>query len=264
MGKPTPWKDEYTLLCERCGYVIEDLDTSGACPECGKPIRESLPSARTGTPMQNTSSRLAQVLSIPKFLSSPRRWYAQARIDEGDGTRLIFSNVMLSSVLGVLLSLCALMLRGLDGSVAMDSPFPPWQHAIALLGSICVSAASLWGLIALEAAGLRFFGGKRGWRITRAVSYTVVAHAAPAWTLGVAGFWLGLTNPTLIEPLTNLVLRAGIPILLPPDVILAAFFGFLPGMLLFETIVYIGVRQNRYANIAATPDTRDRKAASPA
>ena len=30
-----PWKDEYTLLCEKCGYVIEGLEDSKVCPECG-------------------------------------------------------------------------------------------------------------------------------------------------------------------------------------------------------------------------------------
>jgi hypothetical protein len=38
---------EATLLCERCGYVLEGLDERGACPECGQPIAESLPSRRT-------------------------------------------------------------------------------------------------------------------------------------------------------------------------------------------------------------------------
>ncbi|QYK46965.1 MAG: hypothetical protein KF838_09230 [Phycisphaeraceae bacterium] len=46
-------RDEFTLLCERCGYVLEGLDHGGNCPECGKPIAESLPrNARPGSPWQ--------------------------------------------------------------------------------------------------------------------------------------------------------------------------------------------------------------------
>ncbi|MEZ6318065.1 MAG: hypothetical protein R3B49_04810 [Phycisphaerales bacterium] len=51
-----PWADEYTVLCERCGYVVEGLDPAGACPECGKPIAESLPERRVGTPWQRARS----------------------------------------------------------------------------------------------------------------------------------------------------------------------------------------------------------------
>ncbi len=61
MEETTPIKydpmDPFTLLCERCGYVIEGLDQDGVCPECGKPIVESLPGARIGTAWQQKQSK---------------------------------------------------------------------------------------------------------------------------------------------------------------------------------------------------------------
>lgn len=46
------WRDEYELLCERCGYSLEGLPCGGACPECGRAIAESLPQRRLGSPWQ--------------------------------------------------------------------------------------------------------------------------------------------------------------------------------------------------------------------
>ena len=43
MTAPSPPPDEYTLLCERCGYIIEGLPTDNPCPECNRPIALSLP-----------------------------------------------------------------------------------------------------------------------------------------------------------------------------------------------------------------------------
>src|SRR5947207_10690989 len=37
---------ESDILCEGCGYVVSGLPIEGRCPECGKPISESLGSQR--------------------------------------------------------------------------------------------------------------------------------------------------------------------------------------------------------------------------
>ncbi|HEX2972098.1 MAG TPA: hypothetical protein VHP11_07180, partial [Tepidisphaeraceae bacterium] len=44
-ASPTP--DEPLLLCEGCGYILCGLPNDSRCPECAKPITESLPELRT-------------------------------------------------------------------------------------------------------------------------------------------------------------------------------------------------------------------------
>jgi hypothetical protein len=38
--------EEAQLLCEGCGYIVSGLPTDSRCPECAKPIAESLPELR--------------------------------------------------------------------------------------------------------------------------------------------------------------------------------------------------------------------------
>ncbi len=37
------------MLCERCGYVLNGLPADGRCPECGKPVAESVGDGRVPT-----------------------------------------------------------------------------------------------------------------------------------------------------------------------------------------------------------------------
>ena len=38
---------ESDILCEGCGYTLNGLPEDGRCPECGKPVAESIDAART-------------------------------------------------------------------------------------------------------------------------------------------------------------------------------------------------------------------------
>lgn len=58
-----------TLRCERCGYQLSNLPVVGRCPECGKPIAESLPVHRR-RPSLATSRGLARIVA---FLSTLAR-----------------------------------------------------------------------------------------------------------------------------------------------------------------------------------------------
>jgi hypothetical protein len=50
---------EITLVCEKCGYVLNGLNSDSRCPECGTPIAESLPELRQSPPWEDpTEPRL--------------------------------------------------------------------------------------------------------------------------------------------------------------------------------------------------------------
>jgi hypothetical protein len=114
--------------------------------------------------------------------------------------------------------------------------------AVLVFGTI-----TLLALCGIEHLGIRFYGGRRRWRITRDVAATIVGHASFGWLL------LPVTLPTfawLAARLSVLPLDASGR---PSIVAIAALFtsaiaGPLIPMLAFETLVYIGFRRMRFAN----------------
>lgn len=120
-------------------------------------------------------------------------------------------------------------------------------------GGSLVGLAVLWyvvllGLTRIESAGIRFFGRRRGWRVTPDLATAVCAHASVGWAaaglgvLAVSMYWQAHWGPgtTLVQRLSAVQYYwvwapslAGV---------------FLAGLVLFEILVYIGVRECRYAN----------------
>src|SRR5437762_3803548 len=48
---------ETDLLCEGCGYTLNGLPETSNCPECGKPIRQSIGSDRVLPDWEQTSDQ---------------------------------------------------------------------------------------------------------------------------------------------------------------------------------------------------------------
>ncbi len=237
-----PWKDEYTLLCEKCGYVIEGLDTQGNCPECGKPIAESLPERRVGTPWQQN----------PSFGSLVRTWWMTLRhplrtldvmcfddqIAHGLLPRTIFVFVIWSSILASLPHLMAPM---------------SWDLILGV-GIVLVFNLMIWSTVALlvyllvgiEALGLQIISRTKQTRITSTVAWTAVAHGAIAWGVSyiiwlAAWIWTsGLPEQT--ESPHQFIYRLN-HIMVP-----SLLIGLLIGLVLFETFAYLGLRRLKFAN----------------
>lgn len=129
-------------------------------------------------------------------------------------------------------------------------------------GSVGFAPGALWfgvsfliaalAMTQIERVGIETFGRRQRWRVTRRVSLAVCAHASVGWVIAgvlLAGAMLLLA--VLPRDLHRLpsggVLRgtrlAGLHVL----PVLLGLAGF-AGMLVFETLVYFGVRECRFAN----------------
>lgn len=238
-------------MCEDCGYPLSGLDPTGACPECGRLIDASLPKHRAG----------------PAWLDRPSLWYwleyargalwttaadrRSIRIDESAARRLLTMNVRLATAPPALAGLLWLAWRWFvvppTTSGALD------RRSIGLLALplvVLLVAPTLRLLTLIERRGIRFFGARHGWRISREVAWSVCAHASVAWVVATMLATLALLSGPIAARLASgggsLTLAYWAPIGLAPIA-----FGI--GMVWFECLVFMGVRSCRFAN---RPDAR--------
>ena len=242
-----PAKDPSTLLCERCGYIIQGLAPPIACSECGLPIADSLPSARTGTPWQNRPGLIAWLRTNIALLRRTVAMFRIVRIEAGSGATLLAANLLVASVI---------VIAPWSG-ILLDNPFRnlAWGRSgtfavevLMTVGRVLVAATGFLLLTLIEWLGIQFFANRRGWRLTPLAAWQVVAHASIGWVATAATSligliaWLNLSFFGFAGEISRLPgvsdwLVLGVPAT-----------GALLGLLIFELLVYTGVRQCRYAN----------------
>lgn len=246
-------------LCERCGYGLAGTPIDRPCPECGLPAAASSPEqTRPGTAWQRDPGALTCLVAMRNVLSAPRRTFRAMRVPApGTGRGLIWLSIALTGApvsLGWMVTRLVLPQIDAEGVIVRALGQPAWGPAVwwcLLLASVAAMAGFMRLLIFIEETGIRFFGRQRGWRITRDVARGVCGHAALGW---VAGAWAGLLAMVLWEWGLRLEHRVRWSDLLSesvfraPERALILGVGLLAGMVLFELLVYLGVRQCRYAN----------------
>lgn len=212
------------VLCEQCGYDLRGAASDGLCGECGEPVAASTPERRIGSPWQRGGGPVCLVRTATLVASRPRAVWGRLRIDGRSSLGLLLAN---TAVAGVLFGVAA------DSLVAMP-----------------LFALGITALSVIEYFGLRTFGRRNRWRVTPGVAMTVVGHAAVGWVAAALLAAVGLRVGRAIggglpvpRPLWNLVGQSSVDwaTALPVG-------GFLVGMMVFEVLVYTGIRRCRYAN----------------
>ncbi len=238
MAGSRTWQDEYTLLCERCGYVVEGLPADGACPECGKAIAESLPERRVGTPWQRRQTRSSLVHTWIVTLLKPARTLDRMRADEPATWLRAWSFLASAAIIAVGLLVFLGLVLSVDDGKFLDGWFI--NAVISALVAGCFIHVCLYLLVFIEQYGIRMIARNRRYRLRSDTCAAICSHGCVGWVIGAL---LGSISLIALAPFEARPMAA-----LPWPWYLLPVAGMLAGFLFFETFAWLGLRRLKYAN----------------
>lgn len=236
--------DPGLTLCERCGYDLAGLTAEPACPECGKPVAESLPGHRTGSPWQVSPGLRSWLATGRLMVRHPKESWEVVQPEVRRSTVLLVLNLVLASGAATI----GIMVKGQTWAGA--SPAYAGLFFILAFDLLLV-------LTAIEALGITFFGNRRKWRISRHVAVAICAHASIGWVIAGAGIAAGwhlaqLINHGWLADQINRITGAQHTVFASDVQMMLTFalpaIGLIAGLLAFEILVYFGMRRMRFAN----------------
>jgi len=197
-----------------------------------------MPAARPGSPWQRRAGLRPLFATWWEVLRRPRAVWSEVGVLPRPAASLLLATLTAAALLPAL----ALMIPSrkwgtTSGVYTLANFFGVWFVMLALTS--------------VEFTGIRFFGARRGWRITPAVALVICAHAATGWLVGGAGValaWLVGANTLLVS---DTVLWA----------LIAAFF--LGGMCLYSLLAGAGFHALRFVNDPAAIARRSAGAPKP-
>lgn len=226
-----------TTLCERCGYVIDDLDQQPNCPECGLPIEDSQPFNRRGTCWQRDPSVRSLARLAVDIHKRPLEVFRQLHAGRDSDRDLLWLGSLLP-----MLPLVPIVAILLNTRWAMPVSIALGISVLMLVGAFAVNVL----LSLIELRGVVFFSAKRGWRVPRELALAIIAHCTPCWVWAWIGAILGaIVGPAIEAQIASFVANTLFVFIIPTA---PPLLGFVLGMLVFESIVYLGVRACKHAN----------------
>ena len=257
-----PWKDEYTLLCEKCGYVIEGLDTGGNCPECGKPIAESLPERRVGTPWQQHPSVGSLMRTWWMTLRHPLRTLDVMKVG---GRRNRYALKVVTIFAASLIAACGFVAYPVYETIRTESALSVLQLVFTIFIWATIPPFPFLVLTWIESRGLTIISRTRGFRVDTPLAASITSHGCVGWLLAAVLFsilypsgvvLIESVRPSFVEYYGGRVLTGignEFPVPPAPDWVYwvdRALWGtgLLLGFLFFETFAYLGLRRLKFAN----------------
>lgn len=254
--------DETTPLCESCGYDLSASARHGSCPECGALVASSLPGARIGSPWQQRRSLFAWGLTNLGTLFRPTQRFRTLRISAAGAASLLAGNLLLAGAVIADPWVGATTIDPARGVRDFSNPRELALYAAAWLAWSLLLALLLLALTLVEYLGVRFFAARKGWRLTRAAAFQVCAHASIGWVLcGVLAI-AAMVVPQILIRYFHLALdqrwdlRPTFSYTLDLQTILLVALpsaGYIAGLLIFEWLVFRGVRACRFATLEPAP-----------
>lgn len=222
--------------CEACGYELTGLTPVGDCPECGQPINASHPMHRPGLTWQQRPSVSSFVSTSFAIVFQPRSSFRAMQVGGANGRDRAFL-------------LTFAITAGLVWSIIWTAAGLPTP----LVWGIGVVIAIIL-MTYIEVLGVLYAGKHRGWRDSWAISERVCCYSGVGWLpaaiIGVKAAMLDQHQmladwwPDALGAWSNW-----------HRFFILTFIACI-GMLVFETLVWIGIDRMRYANkpIVRTPD----------
>jgi len=249
MAKPTPWKDQYTLLCENCGYILEGLDQSLPCPECGVPIADSLPHHNAGSPWQQRRTLINLIKTWFLTLFRSKRLSRQLNIDKDTAISLTWVGLFTGFAIPVLGMMTIIIIAVIQYEFYPQSL--NYIMVVAIVMFICWLIAVIYAT--LGALRLRYYAHRRGFRLSQSSRWTIAGHAS----LGLTVAPVGITAAVMIGGIMSLLNVDDTYLIVRIILIASAIIGWLAipiALLEFEILLHIGSRALRYRNIFPESD----------
>jgi hypothetical protein len=184
------------VLCEQCGYTLNGLPETAACPECGLPVAASTTASIRRPPSWELGGRGA-AQTIWRVLFSPRRFFRTLDMQPSNRKSRAFSFIFLG-----IASLISVQTMGLHYVLMFTlQAAPDWLPATAwlalpLLLAIALTMHGLLELISLIAAAE---GRWWGYRLKRPVVRRAMQYLTPHMAmivnlpyLVVVGFFIAI------------------------------------------------------------------------